>query len=451
MRKKKSVRKNTSGKKDIDAKTGGKFDSFGTFRTWVEIDKKVIQKNIATFRKLIGPKTKLWAVVKSNAYGHGLVQFSKLVERLETHPVRNHSRAQTRPGGALGSAISNGVDGFCVDSYIEALRLRKEGIRKPILVLGPTLAELAKEAASKDITLSVSNFEILKHLAETKNPPEFHIKIDTGMSRQGFFLEDIPKIIHFIQRPTSNLLRHLTGLYTHFASAKDINYPTYTENQFDKFQKAVKLFEKAGYKNLVKHVAATGGTMINSKYHLDAVRIGIGLYGLWPAKELEIQMAGKIHPHIKRGSFSTNNKSPYPHSGVRVNLHPVLSWKTIISEVKNIPTGQFAGYDLVERVSRPTKIAVLPIGYWHGLPRALSSIGEVLVSGRRARILGRVSMDLTVVDVTGIKCQVGDQATLIGRDGDAEISAFEIAQKAGTSHYEIITRLNPLMERILTK
>ena len=418
-------------------KTKGKLDSFaspkfeqrqgeGSFRTWVEINRNAVKKNIATFRKLIGPKTKLWSVVKSNAYGHGLVQFSQLAERANASPVRNHAHAQTRPGGTLGSAISNGVDGFCVDSFVEALRLRKEGIKKSILVLGPTLAELAKDATAKDITLSVSNFEILKHLAQTKNPPKFHLKLDTGMSRQGFFLEDAPKVINFLSK-TYNLKPNLTGLYTHFASAKDTNYPTYTDRQFEIFQKAVKLFEKVGYKSLIKHVSATGGTMIDSKYHLDAVRVGIGLYGLWPSKELELQLGHKIH------------------------LKSVLTWKTIISEVKNIPVGQFIGYDLVERVSRPSKIAVLPVGYWHGLPRSLSSVGEVLVNGRRSRILGRVSMDLTVIDVTGIKCRVGDIATLIGRDGEDEIKAFDTALKAGTSHYEIITRLNPLMEKILTK
>ncbi len=391
-----------SAKKKLVLKTKGRFDSQGTFRTWIEISKSAVKKNIGTFRKLIGPKVKLWSVVKSNAYGHGLVQFSRLAEKF-------------------------GVDGFCVDSYVEAVRLRREGIKKPILVLGPTLAELAKEAAGKEITLSISNFEILKHLSQTKNPPKFHIKIDTGMSRQGFFLEDIPKAISFLGHQSLVLSQHLAGLYTHFASAKDTNYPTYTDRQFEIFNKAVKFFEKAGYKNLVKHVSATGGVMINPKYHLDAVRVGIGLYGLWPAKELELQLRNKIH------------------------LKPILSWKTIISEVKNIPTGQFVGYDLVERVSRPTKIAVLPIGYWHGLPRILSTTGEVLINGRRARILGRVSMDLTVVDATGIKCQVGDIATLIGHDQNDEISAYEFAAKAGgASHYEIVTRLNPLMERIIT-
>ena len=120
-----------------------------------------------------------------------------------------------------------------------------------------------------------------------------------------------------------------------------------------------------------------------------------------------------------------------------------------MSEIKNISAGEFIGYDLTEKVSRSAKIAVLPIGYWHGFPRALSGIGEVLIKGHRARVLGRVSMDLVVVDVTGINCRVGDIATLIGQDGKDEITVSELAQKSLTSHYEIITRLNPLIERII--
>ncbi len=392
-------------KKKLNLRTNGRFDSIGSFRTWIEINQAAAKKNVETFRKIIGPKVQLWAVVKSNAYGHGIVTYPKLAENFS-------------------------VNGFCVDSFIEGLRLRKEGIKKPILVLGPTLADLAKEASLKDIVLSVSNFEILKHLLETKNPPKFHLKVDTGMHRQGFFLEDLPRVIKLLKNSSKisqskSYDSNLTGLYTHFASAKDLNYPTYTDRQFDKFNQAVRLFEKAGFKKLIKHVAATGGALINQKYHVDAVRVGIGLYGLWPAKELEIQLAGSI------------------------KLQPILSWKTLVSEVKNIPAGEFIGYDLIERTTRPTKIAILPIGYWHGLPRALSGFGEVLIKGKRARILGRVSMDLIVVDATSINCQVGDIATLIGQDKSEVIKAEEMANRSSSSHYEIVTRLNPLIERII--
>lgn len=383
-------------------------------RTWIEVDSRAAKRNYDTFRKLIGRNVKLWSVVKSNAYGHGLVVFANLAQKL-------------------------GVDGFCVDSLVEGIRLRKEGIKKPILVLGPTLPALFPEAAKRKITLTISNFDALKALmgivakkattvakkaTVSGGIPEFHIKVDTGMHRQGFYTAELPKAIRLISNYQFLIFKQLKGIYTHFASAKDINYPTYTEKQFGEFQKAVKLFEEAGFPNLTKHCAATGATLIYPKYHLDAVRVGIGLYGLWPSKELEMQL-----PKIK--------------------LHPVLSWRGLVSEVKPLAAGDFIGYDLVERASRPTKIAILPVGYWHGFPRTFSGIGEVLINGKRARVLGRVSMDLLAVDAGGTGAKVGDIVTLIGKDGGDEIKAFDAAAKAGTIHYELLTRLNPLIERVL--
>ena len=133
-----------------------------------------------------------------------------------------------------------------------------------------------------------------------------------------------------------------------------------------------------------------------------------------------------------------------------INFAPVLSWHVLVSEIKNLKKGDFVGYDLIERVNRPTKMAVLPIGYWHGFPRALSSIGQVLISGKRARVLGRVSMDIIVVDVTDINCKVGSKATIIGNQKSEEIPATELAFQSGTTHYEAITRINPLIERKTT-
>ncbi len=363
----------------------------------VNIDSKAVEYNISAIRRILAPKTRLWAVVKSNAYGHGLVAFSKLADHY-------------------------GVDGFCVDSVIEGEKLRKEGIKKPILVLGPTFKPLLESAAKNKITITVSSFDGLVELSQSRFKPEFHLKIDTGMHRQGFYISELPRVISIIENLKLKIENCLVGVYTHFASAKDINYPTFTERQFVEFQKATRLLERADFKNLIKHAAATGGTIVNSKYHLNAVRIGIGLYGLWPSPELMVQF-----PKIK--------------------LRPVLSWQAMVSEVKNLKPGDFVGYDLVERISKNTKMAIVPIGYWHGIPRALSGIGEVLIGGKRCRILGRVSMDLIVVNVTGIKCERGSKATLIGRQQGDEISAYEIARKLGASYYELLTRINPLIER----
>ncbi len=364
-------------------------------KTFVNIDRRAVQSNARAMRKLLSPKTRLWSVVKSNAYGHGLVTFAELANQY--------------------------VDGFCVDSVPEGLKLRKRGIIKPILVLGPTLSELYEDAFINGIAISISNNEALKSLAKSKQIPEFHIKVDTGMHRQGFFLKELPAAIKLIQK-NKKLSGKLTGIFTHFASAKDINYPTYTEMQFGVFGKAAGLFEKAGFKDLIRHAAATGGTLVNKKYHLDAVRIGIGLYGLWPSKELELQ---------KR----------------ELHLAPVLSWHALVSEIKFLKKDDYVGYDLAERLSERTKMAIIPIGYWHGFPRTLSGIGEVLINGKRARVLGRVSMDMIVVNVNGISCKVGDIATIIGKQKKVELSAFEVAQRSGTVHYEFLTRINPLIER----
>ncbi len=363
-------------------------------KTFVKINAAAAKHNFKRIKSLLTPRTKLWAVVKSNAYGHGLLNFSKLTDSL-------------------------GVAGFCVDSVIEGIKLREEKIKKPVLVLGPTLPNLFKEAEKKQIAITISALEQLNSYLKSKYRPDFHLKIDTGMHRQGFFLPELKKAIR--QLKTHQLNNSLTGTYTHFASAKDLNYPTFTEQQFADFQKAVKILGRAGYKNLIKHCAATGAVMIDKKYHLDAVRIGIGLYGLWPSRELEMQLGDKI------------------------KLKPVLSWHSMISEIKNLKKGDYVGYDLTERMQKPTQAAVIPIGYWHGLDRRLSSIGEVLIKNKRAKILGRVSMDLIVADISGIKCGVRDRVTIIG----GAITASELAQKVGTTHYEIVTRINPLIERVV--
>ena len=368
-------------------------------KTWVEINRAAVKQNIKNMRRLLNSRTKLWAVVKSNSYGHGLLAFSKVADE-------------------------NGIDGFCVDSVIEGIKLREVGIKKPILVLGPTFKNSLKSAAENKITITISSFDGLQELAKSKHKPEFHLKIDTGMRRQGFYVEELKKVLQRVSSIKYQVSSILTGVYTHFASAKDINYPTFTEEQFKEFQKAVRILERAGFKNLIKHAAATGGTLVNSKYHLDAVRIGIGLYGLYPSLELAIQMP-------------------------RVSFRPVLSWHALVSEVKNLKPGDYVGYDLTERVNKPTKMAILPIGYWHGYPRSLSGKGEVLIGGKKARVLGRVSMDMIAVDVSGIKCGLGAKATLVGKQSGQEITAYDVTRQCGSSYYELLTRINPLIERVV--
>ena len=370
-------------------------------RTWIEIDRKAIKNNYNVFRKLLSKTTKLMSVVKSNAYGHGLVDFSKEIQKL-------------------------GVDFFGVDSIVEADTLRESGIKKPILVLGYTLAVRFKEALRNNASLTISDFESLKNIEKYKktlNNLKIHIKIDTGMHRQGFFPEEIPRVIQILK--TLPRIK-VEGLYTHFSSAKNPNSKTETSKQINQFKKVIQLFEEASFRNTIKHASATGGTLVFSGEYFDMVRVGIGLYGLWPSKEIENVYRNKI------------------------KLKPVLSWKTIVPQIKKVPKGAGVGYDLTEKLSRDSIVAILPVGYWHGFPRSLSGKGNVLIRGVKAKVLGRVSMDMIVVDVTDVKgAKVLDVVTIIGKDSAQEITARDTAYFAETSQYEIITRLNPLIKRIV--
>ncbi len=365
-------------------------------RTWVEINKASTAQNIKTFRNLISKKTMLMAIVKSNAYGHGLWDFSQLADKA-------------------------GVDWFGVDSIVEALTLRKNGIKKPILVLGYTLPERFQDATKNDVSLTISSFENLKNLYDQKLSPKIHLKIDTGMHRQGFSNNELSKVCELLKRSKIDV----EGIYTHFAAAKNPSFPQATNAQIELFDKAIQIVESFDFKP-VKHACATGGTLLFPQAHYDMVRVGIGLYGMWPSKETQRAVENKIR------------------------LRPVLSWKTIVGEVKTLPVGGGVGYDFTEKLTPKSKIAVCPIGYWHGLDRGFSSIGNVLIRGERAKVLGRVSMDMIVIDISKIKnVKVGDEVTIIGEDGKNKISAVEMADIIETINYEITTRINPLIKRII--
>ena len=383
-------------------------DDNGTgLRTWINVDTNALAHNYEQFRSLIAGNTRLCAVVKSNAYGHSIVDYALTLDRI-------------------------GVDWFAVDSLVEGERLREQGVEKPILVLGYTLPDMFAKAAEQRISVTISSVENLKKAAsasldDARGDLRVHLKIDTGMHRQGVFESEIDEVIEILQSADNVKLE---GLYTHFPNAKNPSEPQYTKTQLEIFERVREKVESAGF-SPIKHTAASSSTIIFPESHYDMVRVGIGLYGLWPAEATK------------------------QYAKDRIPLRPILSWKTLISEVKTVPAGSRFGYGLTESVSRETRMAVLPIGYWHGYDRSLSSIGHVLIRGQRAKVLGTISMDITVVDVTGIDgVEQDDEVTLIGSDpststGQAadEVSADELAGMTGTINYEIVTRINPLIKR----
>ncbi|MEK7551908.1 MAG: alanine racemase [Patescibacteria group bacterium] len=370
-------------------------------RTWIEIDKKAIKHNYQVLRKSMSPKCLLMAVVKSNAYGHSLLDFSKNISAL-------------------------GVDWFGVDSVTEAIPLRKAGTKKPILILGYTLPAMMQKAVSNDISLTISSFESLKVLEKIngKLKIKIHIKVDTGMHRQGFLQKDLIQVIEILKKLSkkkSNLV--VEGLFTHFASGKDPKNPTFTIDQLKEFEKWRIAFKDAGWKPIV-HASASAGTLLFPEAHFDMVRLGISLYGIWPSEEVRLGVESKI------------------------SLKPILSWKTLISEIKTVPAGSKIGYDCTETLDKETQIANCPIGYWHGFPRALSSVGYVLVKGKKCKVLGRVSMDMITIDVGDVQnLKVGEEVVVLGKQGREDVTAHDMAILAGTSSYEIITRINPLIKR----
>lgn len=369
-------------------------------RTWVELDHSALARNLRAFRRLLGPACGIMAVAKSNAYGHGLYDLVPLLEEL-------------------------GIDAVGVDSIVEAVTLRRKGVRAPILVMGYTLPGRFGDAARHGVAITISSFEGLRALAASggRRRLRVHIKLDTGMHRQGFLPDQVPELLRALKAAAGRL--EVEGLYTHFAAAKDPARRGPTLAQVRRFEAASAAFVEAGFRP-VRHASATAGVLnFPGEARFGMARIGIGLMGCWPSPRTRKVLEG------------------------RLALRPVLSWRTLVSETKALPAGAFIGYDRTERLRRPSRVGVCPVGYWHGYPPALSGKGRVLVHGREARVLGRVSMDMIVVDLTDIPgARTGDIVTLIGRDRGAEMPADRTARLAGTTVYELLTRLNPLLRKI---
>ena len=374
-------------------------------RTWVEIDRAAISANLDAFRALLSPKTKLCSVVKANAYGHDFMNFAK-------------------------EMVALGVDWLAVDSVTEGLRLRAEGVTGPILILGYTMPDRIADAIEADLSLTISQFENLDFLSGElargtfAKKPKLHIKVDTGMHRQGFMRGDEDRLFATLKKYPQ---LQVEGVFSHFAAADVPSLAHKTHSQLADFNWWREAFLGEGFKPIF-HIAATTGTVALPEAHFDMVRIGVGLFGVWPSQDL-VELAGK-----------------------RLTLRPALSWKAIVSEIKRVAKGESVGYDFTETLERDSTLAVVPVGYWHGFDRGLSgraAAGEVLIGGRRAKVVGRVSMSMIVVDITGFTgVKVLDEVVIIGTQGSETIGAPELAKKLDTNVYEPLTRLNPLMKRI---
>lgn len=373
---------------------------------WVEIDSSALIHNIHQFRKLIGEKKKLLATVKANAYGHGILEISKI-------------------------ALNTGTNWLGVHSIEEGLLLRKEGLSCPILVVGYVALEDLREAVLHDLKLTVYNFETIERLARVcrklQKKAYLHVKIETGTYRQGVREQDVLPLIKKTQEYSELAIE---GLSSHFANIEDTTDHSYARFQLENYKKIVQRLEENKVKIPVKHIACTAAAILFPATYYDMVRIGIGMYGLWPSKETYL-------------SCLLQQREP-------IQLKPVLSWKTRIAQIKKVPQGAFIGYGCTYRTTRETLLAVLPVGYYDGYNRSLSNSSYVLVKGNRAPLRGRIAMDFIMGDITDIPgVKLEDEVVLIGQDGDEVITADSLASLVGTINYEIVTRINPQIPRVV--
>jgi alanine racemase len=309
--------------------------------------------------------------------------------------------------------LANGADALGVATLTEALELRDAGIEAPILVLSYTPVHAVRQAIRHNITLTLYDLDMAyaynRAARELGDPLRVHVKIDTGMGRLGLMPDDT---IPFFRHLANMQDIQVEGVYTHFADADED--AEFTQGQLQTFKAIVNPLRASGFAFKYIHAANSAATLSLPESHLSMVRVGLAVYGL----------------------------SPSPQVPVPEGFKPAMAWKTVVAQVKTLPPGHSVGYGRTYVTAAETRVAVLPVGYSHGLRRSPRHWGQVLVQGQFAPLIGRVSMEKTVIDVTEIPdVSIGDEVVLLGRQGDAEITADDIAEHLGTINYEVVTSL----------
>ncbi len=378
--------------------------------TRAEINLKALTNNLHELRRVTSKNSRIMAVVKADGYGHGAVQVSR-------------------------TALANGADYLAVARISEAAQLRQAGITAPILLFGYSPPGYIDYLAANDIRASINSFESAKALSgeafRQHKRIKAHIKIDTGMGRLGV-MSNVPRLMPFSKGDLNTTVKdilniagmpglQIEGIYTHFARA-DSRDKTHALSQFNIFLDILDQLKKNSFEVELRHAANSAATIEMPETHLDMVRPGIALYGLWPSEETNRDL---------------------------INLKPVMTIKSTVIHLKDVPAGFKVSYGCTWESPRPTKIATIPIGYADGYKRLFSSNSFVLVRGQKAPVVGRICMDLTMIDVGNLEnIDVEDEVVLIGKQGDNEITADEIARSIGTINYEIVSSFSSRVPRV---
>ena len=369
--------------------------------SYIELSKEALNNNIGFLKKRIGSHARYSMVVKANAYGHGIEQLLPLVEDC-------------------------GVDHYAVFSVAEAMRvheIKKESCE--LMIMGFIDDDYLEWAIERDVSFYVFTIERLRRVIEvsqkTNKPARIHIELETGMYRTGFCEDQLEEVSALLKKHSSKLV--LEGICSHMAGAESIvNYRRMLE-QIDAFNKLCNWFHAEGFQPGYRHLACSAGVLNYPDSVMDMARVGIASYGFWPSEEMKMM-------HLKEVGFDENP------------LQRVLSWKSVIMSVNNVPKGKYVSYGKSFMTNRKSKIATVPVGYGYGFSRTLSNNGHVLVGGKRVRVIGSVNMNMAVLDVTDIEnVKAGDSVVLIGEQGDESISVESFSDMNNSMNYELLTRL----------
>lgn len=355
----------------------------------VELSAKAVKANYLYFKKK-HPESAICPVLKSNAYGHGLVEIAQIVDKFNAPYI-------------------------VVDSFYEVFELKNAGIKTPFLIIGYTLPENYKHMSFKNIAVTVLDLETLNALGKLNKKIKIHLKVDTGMHRQGVPFDKFSEALQLIKKFKK---LEFEGICTHLADSEHSKINEFTKKQIDLFRKSIKMAEKFGFDVKWKHISAThGAAKINSK-DFNLIRLGLGLYG----------------------------DSALEYS----KLKPVLRLNSTLIDIKTIEKGDCVSYGCTFHADKKMKIGIIPVGYYEGVERRLSSVGFVYYGKTECRILGRVCMNLCVIDLSKVKApKKWAEIEVIGDDLSKKNCAKWIAEKAGTITYVIWTKLAPTIRRVI--
>ncbi len=380
--------------------------------SWLEVDAKAIAHNAAVFREVLGPSIRLGGVLKGNAYGHGFAEALPLA----------HAACDALYVIDVRDALA-----------IREMEARTKAARRQVLVLGAIDAQEAVELARAGVEAAITDAGQARFLPALRAAGvrlRAHVHVDTGLGREGFTAAEMPAGLAWLASGRDAV--EVAGVLSHFANTEDVTEQAYAGQQLAAFDEGTRNVRAAlGLTGpLQRHIAASAAALLLPQARHDVVRVGISLYGLWPSNETRLSARAVL--------------------GRVPELRPVLSWRCRSQLTKWLPAGSFVGYGCTYRCPVDTRIAVLPMGYADGYPRLLSSRAHALVRGQRCPVLGRVMMNHVVIDVTrAAPTEESVTATLLGRDGEEQLSADQLASWAQTINYEIVTRIGPHLGRIL--